>query len=130
MPFFVNNCTENIILLSKGSSCKAHEKPSAQHTEAYVSSSVIDVQRSKCYLFITKLVEGAFWCKQRIPKINRHIQVITVFEPVFCDGEADRSNDGAIHNGEVSDILPIICYTRFGTTVHGVEGGAQIEVIP
>ena len=42
------------ILSSKGSSCKAHKKPSAQHTKAYVSSSVIEVQRSKCCLFTTK----------------------------------------------------------------------------
>jgi hypothetical protein len=33
-------------LSSKGGSSKAHKKPSAQHTKAYVSSSVIAVQRS------------------------------------------------------------------------------------
>ena len=43
------------VLLSKGSSCKAHKKPSAQHTKAYVSSSVIEVQRSKCYLFTSNI---------------------------------------------------------------------------
>ena len=77
-----------------------------------------------------KLIEGALRCEQRIPKINRHIEIIPVLQAIFCDGEGDWADEGAIHNRDIGDILQVIGNSHLCAAVHGIEGCSQIEMLP
>ena len=69
----------------------------------------------------TKLIEGAFWGEQRISEVDGHIEIIPILQAVLGNREGYGTNEGAVDEREVRDILQVVGDAHLGTAVHCVE---------